>query len=97
MFKGMKPLPKALIILVIIAAPIGAYIKFAPAPAPKAPVVEAVVPTPVPAEDPAVTRAAELAKQPIAPVAAEPAPEPARSSVTSGDRGMDALLKAGKK
>ena len=89
MFAGMKPVPKALILGVIIALPIWAYTQLTPK---SEPVVEAPVQiTVVPAEGDAVKRAAELAVQ-----AATPAPEPA-PSVTSGDAGLKALLNAGKK
>jgi len=95
MFAGMKPLPKALIIFLPIALAIGAYIKFAPEKKVVAPVaVEApVVVTPVPSE------AATAAKAQEAPSAPAPVAEPveATGNVTSGDAGMKALLKAGKK
>lgn len=101
MLKGMKPLPKAIVLGVVIAAPIWAYMQFAPKSAPKAPVVEpiAVETTTVPAESEAVKRAAELAQQPVqaqpaAPVAEAPA---APANVTSGDAGLKAVLGAGKK
>ena len=97
MFSKMKPLPKALIIGVLIAVPIWAYVQFVPKSEPKpVPVVEA--PTPVPAESEAVKRAAALADTPVTPAApVAPAEQTPKGNVSSGQAGLDALMKAGKK
>ena len=97
MLKGMKPLPKALILCVIIFAPIAAYVKFAPQKPPAAPVVEAVAPTAVPAEAaaPAAPAPAPVA---VAPAAPAPAAPPSGLTPAGGqDAGLNAVLNAGKK
>lgn len=98
MFKKMKPLPKAITIAVLVAAPIWAYVQFAPKSEPKATPVVVEAPTPVPAESEAVKRAAALADTPVtaAPIEAAPQEQP-KGNVSSGQAGLDALMKAGKK
>jgi hypothetical protein len=93
MFKGMKPLPKALIIAALVAAPIAAYVQFAPKRVP-APLTTDVVPVAVPAES------AQPAPQPVAVTAPAPAATDAPTGLTaagSSDAGIDNVLKAGKK
>lgn len=89
MLKNMKALPKAIIIGMLVALPIVAYVKFAPKSDPK---VEAptVVLQQVPVESEAVKRAAERIEAPVQEA-------PKTSNVTSGDAGMSALLQAGQK
>lgn len=96
MFSKMKPLPKALIIGVLIAVPIWAYVQFAPKSESK-PAVVVEAPTPVPAESEAVKRAAALVEAPAPQPTPQPAPAAPIGNVSSGQAGLDALMKAGKK
>ena len=81
MFRNMKPLPKAILIGIVIALPIWAYTKFGPKPEDKPIVVQEQV-----KEEPVV----------VAPTVQEDN-QPKVGSVTSGAAGLDAVLKAGKK
>lgn len=92
MFNNMKPLPKAIMIAAPIALAVWGYTTFAPKKV-AAPVVAPIAVTTVPAESAAVAHAAALVEAP-APQVQE---TPTQSNVTSGDAGMAALLKAGKK
>jgi hypothetical protein len=96
MFKHMKPLPKAIVIAAIVGLPIGAYLKFKPEAKP-AEVVQAVKPTPVPAEadQPAVESAAVKRAEQLIDQA--PAQAPAQEAPAAADSGMAALMNAGKK
>jgi len=95
MFNNMKPLPKAIMIAAPIALAVWGYTTFAPKKVAE-PVVTPVVVTAVPAESEAVTRAAAMVEAPVA-TAPQVQEAPAQSNVTSGDAGIAALLKAGKK
>lgn len=92
MFRNMKPLPKALIIGIIIGLPIFVYVKMSDTLEAKLPATEVVV-QPTPAEqakvdaEAAVKAATEAAQQTATPL----------PNVTNGDAGLDAVLKAGKK
>lgn len=99
MFKNMKPLPKALLIAIIVGAPIAAYVKFAPS-KPAAPVVSPIAPVAVPAEaaSPVASVQAEAPVAPAVPAAPAPVSQPSGLTPASGqDAGIAAVLKAGKK
>lgn len=95
MFKGMKPLPKALIIGAIVALPIWGYVQFAPKREPKveAPVAATQPVQAVPAET------SQPAPVPAPVVQAAPPAQTAPSGLTpaTNDAGLDAVLRATKK
>lgn len=92
--KGMKPLPKALILGSPIALAVWAYIQFGPKPTPTAAPVVQATPVAVPAES---TQAS--APVPTAPVPPTPVAEAPSGLTPAGgqDAGLANVLKAGKK
>lgn len=95
MFKNMKPLPKALVIGLPIALAVWAYVQFAPKKVP-GPVAAPVEITAVPAQD-LTDRVVGTLTQSLPP-APEVVDVPKQGTVSSGDAGLNALLKnAGKK
>jgi len=109
MLKNMKPLPKALLIAVIVGVPVFAYVKLVPQKPPMAD-VGTVTPTPVPSEAALQANSAAVpptqASMPSPQVTVTPSistsPDPvgAANGLTPAggqDAGLAAALKAGQK
>lgn len=92
---ALKPIPKAILIVAVVAAAGYAFTKLElPKKAPAAPEVAAPAPTQV---VPPTQEQVDAAQAP-APQPTQPAPEPAtpRPNVSSGDAGLNAVLGAGR-
>lgn len=101
MLKNMKPLPKALLIAVIVGVPVFAYVKLVPQ-KPPMPDVATVTPTPVPPETASPASVPEMPasrQMPVQTVTPEISASPAPGLVPAGgqDAGLAAALKAGEK
>ena len=92
---ALKPVPKAIIIIAIVSAAGYAFTKFMPKSENTVPDVATPAPTVV---TPPTQTQVETASEPAVSQAPQPVPatETPRTSVTSGDAGLSAVLGAGR-